>query len=189
MELLKETIRNKGIVKTKDILKVDSFLNHQIDVDLMNEIGKEFANYFKERGITKVVTIESSGIAPSVFCAKYLHVPVLFIKKAMPSTMENPAVSTVFSFTKNKEYTICLEKKYLNEKDKVLFIDDFLANGQAFIGAKNLIESCKASIEGVGIVIEKGYQSGGKMIREMGYDVYSLAIIDDMDKKGIVFHE
>lgn len=189
MKLLQEAIEQRGTIINDDILKVDSFLNHQIDCELMEKIGLEFANYFKERNITKIVTIESSGIAPAVFAGLKMKLPVIFLKKSEPSTMKDPVYTEAFSFTKNRKYTLCMERNCLNQNDIVLFIDDFLANGQAFISAENLIQQCNARIEGIGIVIEKSFQKGRKLIEEKGYDIYSLARIQDMKDNKIIWTE
>ena len=139
MKALKNAIETRGHYINDEVLKVDAFLNHQIDCSLVDEMGNEFYEHFKNKGITKVVTIESSGIAPAYATAIRLNVPLIFIKKTQPSTMIDPAFAEVFSFTKNKTYPICIEKEYLKKGDKVLFIDDFLANGEAFKGTENLI--------------------------------------------------
>lgn len=185
MENLKQAIIERGTLIGDQIVKVDSFLNHQIDPKLVNEMGECFYKYFKDKGITKVVTIESSGIAPAFIAAYHFNVPMIFIKKTHPSTMCNPITSTVHSFTKNKTYTVCMDEGYLDENDKVLFIDDFLANGEAFKGAEEIIKQTKASIAGVGIVIEKEFQKGHEYIINQGYDLYCLASIKCM-KDGIV---
>ena len=189
MKLLQETIEQRGTIINEDILKVDSFLNHQIDCDLMEAMGKDFADHFKDMGINKVVTIESSGIAPAVFTAKELHVPVIFLKKSEPSTMKNPVFTEAFSFTKNKKYTLCMERQFLQEDDNVLFIDDFLANGQAFLSAENLIHQCGAKVAGIGIVIEKSFQKGRSEIEAKGYQIYSLARIKKMAPNHIEWAE
>lgn len=185
MEKLKQKIVAEGIIINEDILKVDSFLNHQIDATLIKEMGIIFSEYFKNKGITKVVTIESSGIAPSLICALYLNVPLVFIKKTHPSTMNNPYTAEVHSFTKNKCYTLCVDSQYLKPHDKVLFIDDFLANGEAFKGAEDLLKQANLSIEGVGIVIEKAFQKGHKYIIDQGYDLYALASIASLENNQI----
>lgn len=189
MKLLQEAIEQRGTIINDDILKVDSFLNHQIDCELMEKIGAEFADYFKNRGITKIITIESSGIAPAVFAGLKMKLPVIFLKKSEPSTMKDPVYTEAFSFTKNRKYTLCMERNCLNSNDVVLFIDDFLANGQAFISAENLIHQCHARIEGIGIVIEKSFQKGRKLIEEKEYDIYSLARIQDMKDNTIIWTE
>lgn len=187
MKALQEAIETRGYFITDEILKVDAFLNHQIDCNLVDEMGKEFYEHFKNKGITKVITIESSGIAPAYAAAFRLNVPLIFIKKTQPSTMQNPAFAEVFSFTKNKTYPICLEKEYLSADDKILFVDDFLANGEAFRGAESLINQVGATITGVGIVIEKSFQKGHSYITENGYDLYALASIAEVKNKKITW--
>ncbi len=189
MILLEEEIKRRGKVINGEILKVDSFLNHQVDPMLMKAIGEEFYQHFKKYPITKVVTIETSGIAPALMCALKLQVPMIFIKKAQPSTMQEAYTSNVFSFTKNKSYTICLSKHLINEDDHILFIDDFLANGQAFLGVEQIIHEAGAVIDGVGMVIDKTFQEGHKLIRDKGYDLYSLARIKSLDENGVVFED
>lgn len=185
MNKLKKTIEEKGVFINEDVLKVDSFLNHQIDVDLVEEMGQQFYEHFKDAGITKVVTIESSGIAPAYACARRLGTNMIFIKKSMPSTMIDPLYTSVYSFTKQKEYPICIEKGMLAPDDRVLFIDDFLANGEAFKGAEQLIRQTGAQIAGIGICIEKRFQKGHDYIVKAGYDLYSLASIASTDHKKI----
>ncbi|MFQ9923672.1 MAG: xanthine phosphoribosyltransferase [Beduini sp.] len=189
MLLLEEEIIKRGKIINGEILKVDSFLNHQVDPKLMEAIGEEFYHHFKKYPITKVVTIETSGIAPALMCALKLDVPMIFIKKAQPSTMQEAYVSHVFSFTKNKSYTICLSKHLIDKDDHILFIDDFLANGQAFLGVEQIIHEAGAVIEGVGIVIDKTFQDGHLLIKEKGYDLYSLAKIKSLDENGVIFDE
>ncbi len=186
---LKQAIKNQGKVIDGKVLKVDAFLNHQVDPVLMEQIGDAFYDYFKKYPITKVMTIESSGIAPAFMCAKRFNVPMVFIKKAKPSTMDDAYVSEVFSFTKNKSYTICLGKEFINEKDHILFIDDFLANGQAFLGVEEMIKAAGAKMDGVGIVIDKVFQSGHQMILDRGYDLYSLACIKEFKQNAVVFDD
>ena len=176
MELLKERIRRDGIVKPGNVLKVDSFLNHQMDIDLINEIGKEFRRRFPSDKITKILTIEASGIA-----AQYFHVPVVFAKKAQSINIDGDVYHTkVQSFTHQKVYDVILSRKFLGPEDHVLIIDDFLANGCALMGLIDIIKKAGASIEGAGIVIEKGFQQGGQMIREQGIHLESLAVITAM---------
>lgn len=189
MKTLKKAIEEQGMMLNDDVLKVDRFVNHQINCQLMKEVGEAFYEHFKDKHITKILTIESSGIAPSVFCGCCFDVPVVFIKKAQPSTMLNPVSAEVFSFTKNKHYTVCLEKDFLNENDHVLFIDDFLANGEAFKAAESLVEQCNATIEGVGILIEKTFQAGHDYIVNKGYDLCSLAPIRTMKNGKITWDE
>ena len=154
-------------------------------------MAKELVNRFSNHQISKVLTIESSGIAPAIMVGDYLDVPVLFAKKSTPSTMENMLVTEVFSFTKNKSYTVCVSGDYLSPNDRILFVDDFLANGCALQGLISITESSGAIVEGCGIVIEKGFQYGGRAIRNLGYQVESLAIVDAMDAEtgSITFRE
>lgn len=188
MELLKEKILKEGIALNEHILKVDSFLNHQIDVNLMIEIGKEFANYFKDKKIDKVVTIESSGIAPAFTTASALNVPIVVFKKQHSSILnDNLYETTVHSFTKNSDYTLTASKKFLNENENILIIDDFLANGEAVLGASKLLSMAKCNVSGVGIVIEKAFQPGRKKIEEAGFDIFSLARISKLSKNKIEF--
>jgi xanthine phosphoribosyltransferase len=188
MDLLIKTIKEEGIVLSDSVLKVDSFLNHQINPQLMLEIGKEFADRFKEDGITKIVTIESSGIAPSVMAGLQLGIPVIFARKKKSLTLVNDLLTAkVYSFTKQESNDISVSKKYLNENDRVLIIDDFLANGQAAIGLADIVKQANAEIAGIGIVIEKGFQEGGKLLREQGYRVESLATIHSLNEGKVTF--
>jgi xanthine phosphoribosyltransferase len=188
MQLLKEMIQTHGRVVGEDILKVDSFLNHQIDVKLLHEIGKEFYTRFQDQGITKILTIEASGIAVACFTAHFFNVPVLFAKKTESKNLdENTYESQVFSFTKDRYYQIRVSKRYLNSADHVLIIDDFLANGAAVLGLKAIVDQAGATLAGAGIVIEKGFQQGGKLIREQGIRLDSLAIVESMKPGCIVF--
>ncbi|MDF9823902.1 xanthine phosphoribosyltransferase [Breznakia sp. PF5-3] len=187
MKKLLDKIKTEGVIINKDVLKVDSFLNHQIDPTLMKQIGDEFYEYFKKYKITKIITIESSGIAPAVFCGYRFQVPVIFIKKTNPSTMKDALFANVHSFTKNKTYTVCLSKQYIDDNDNILFIDDFLANGEAFKGVEEIIHQTSANLCGVGIVIEKAYQQGHKYIINQGYDLYALASIASLDNNQITF--
>lgn len=190
MELLKETIEQKGDVLSENILKVDTFLNHLIEPDLMDEIGKEFARFFRGTRITKVMTIESGGIAPAIMTAVHLHVPLLFAKKAEPSTMTHPLTCSVHSFTKNNDYSLCVEKEAIEPDDRVLFIDDFLANGEAFKGICSLISQAGAELSGVGICIEKAWQNGRQMIDKADIPYLCLASIQSMSpENGIVWSE
>jgi len=189
MEQLIEKIKNEGSVLSSSILKVDSFLNHQIDPQLMLEIGKEFAERFADCGITKILTIESSGIAPAVMAGLQLQVPVVFARKRKSLTLVNDLItSSVYSFTKEETSEISISNKYLSENDKVLIIDDFLANGQAALGLAEIAIKARASVEGIGIVIEKGFQEGGRILRNKGYRVESLAIVNSLEN-GIVSFE
>lgn len=182
MQLLKDRIVKDGIVKAGNVLKVDSFLNHQIDIRLMNEIGKEFHRRFKDKHITKILTIEASGIAVASIAAQYFDVPVVFAKKAQSINLDGDSYTTkIQSFTHKKIYDVIVSKKYINPEDHILVIDDFLANGCALLGLIELVRSAGATLEGIGIVIEKGFQAGGEQIRGMGIDLQSLAIIKSMD--------
>ena len=191
MELLKERIRRDGKVKGTDVLKVDSFLNHQMDVELFAEIGKEFKRRFAGCEINKILTIEASGIGIACVAAQYFHVPVVFAKKSQSANIDGDVYTTkVESFTHKRVYDIIVSKKFLNENDRVLIIDDFLAKGSALNGLCHLIHSSGATLVGAGIAIEKGFQEGGHLIRSQGVRVESLAIIDSMDvNTGIVFRD
>ncbi len=186
MEALKQRILQDGKCFPGGILKVDSFINHQMDPDLMLNIAKEFVERFKGKPINKVVTIEASGIAPAIMVGYLLHLPVVFVKKKQPKTMENMLTSTVHSFTKDREYTVCISNDFLNETDHILFIDDFLANGNASLGMIDLAAKAGATIEGMGFVIEKAFQNGGRQLRERNIHVESLAIVDSLDDCKIV---
>ncbi|TQR15394.1 xanthine phosphoribosyltransferase [Psychrobacillus soli] len=190
MKLLKEKIMQEGKVLSEDVLKVDAFLNHQIDPVLMKAIGEEFATRFKEAGITKILTIESSGIAPSMFAGLTLGVPVVFARKRKSLTLSgNLYTSKVHSFTKNETNEISVSKDFINSDDVVLVIDDFLANGQAALGLLEILEQANAKNAGVGIVIEKGFQTGGSLIREKGIRVESLANIKSLADGKVEFFE
>ena len=169
------------------ILKVDNFINHQMDPALMREMAKELVRRFSGHQINKVITIEASGIAPAIIVGDYLNVPVLFAKKKTPNTMENMLVTDVFSFTKNKSYSVCVSGDFLTKEDRVLFIDDFLANGNAALGIIDLVNQAGATLEGMGFLIEKGFQNGGEELRSRGIHVESLAIIDSLDNCTIIF--
>lgn len=186
MELLKNRIIKDGKVIEDKILKVDSFLNHQIDVELFNEIGKEFKRRFKNKEVTKILTIETSGIAVACIAAQYFNVPVVFAKKHLGSNMDKDFYeSNVYSFTKQKKYKIMVSKKYISDQDKVLIIDDFLASGSAISGLIDLVNKANACVSGVGIVIEKSFQGGRELIEEKEIQLESLAIIDSMEN-GLV---
>ncbi len=189
MKLLIDTILEKGKILNGNILKIDSIVNHQIDPVLMDKIGEEFYQHFRDKNITKVITVESSGIAPALMTALKLNVPVLFLKKAQPSTMLNPLTATVFSYTKNKQYTLCAEKQYIQDNDRILFIDDFLANGETFKGVETIISQTNAKLVGVGILVEKSFQEGHDYIVNKGYDLYSLANITSFENGVIQFEE
>lgn len=185
MKALEEKIIKEGIVKEGNVLKVDSFLNHQIDVAFLDEMGKEFKEKFKNHKITKILTIEASGIGVAVMVARHFNnVPVVFAKKSKTSNISSSLYHTrIDSYTHQKTNDVVVSKQYLNEGDHVLIIDDFLANGCAILGLIDLIQQANAVVEGIGIVIEKGYQDGGRFIREQGYHLESLAIIESMDSE------
>ena len=184
MKLLKDRILKDGVVKPGNILKVDSFLNHQMDIDLINEIGKEFKARFADCPITKILTIEASGIGIACIAAQYFHVPVVFAKKAQSVNLDGEMYTTkVESFTHKKVYDVILAKRFLTEQDHVLLIDDFLANGKALEGLATLVQDSGAELVGAGVVIEKGFQIGGKLLRDRGIHLESLAIVDGMDDK------
>ena len=188
MKLLEEKIASEGIAIGTDILKVDMFLNHQMDVELLDEMGKEFKRLFENSGATKVVTIESSGIAIAVFVAKYMGLPALFAKKAKHKNVGDDVYSANgYSYTHGKDYTMIVSKKYLNKGDKVLIIDDFMAGGNACNALIDIINQAGAEVAGIGIAIEKGFQPGGQALREKGYNVRSLAIVDSMNDGQITF--
>lgn len=184
---LKERILSDGKCFDGGILKVDNFINHQMDPILMREMAKELVRRFSDHQINKVMTIEASGIAPAIMVGAYLNVPVLFAKKKVPSTMENMLVTEVYSFTKNKTYSVCVSGDYLKPNDRVLFIDDFLANGNAAKGVIDLVKQAGATLEGMGFLIEKGFQCGGEELRNKGIHVESLAIIESLDNCTIKF--
>ena len=187
MELLEERIKKDGVILGKDVLKVDSFINHQIDVPFLCELGKEFKRLFENEGVTKILTIEASGIAVACIAAQYFGVPVLFAKKSKSNNIGNDLYSThVASFTHGNVNTVVVSKKYLNENDRVLIIDDFLARGNALMGLIDLCDQAKAEVVGCGIVVEKAYQGGGEAVRKR-CRVESLARIAHMDEKGIEF--
>lgn len=181
MKQLKERIMSDGKCFPGGILKVDNFINHQMDPILMHEMAQELVRRFSNHDINKVITIEASGIAPAIMVGAYLNVPVLFAKKKIPSTMENMLTTEVFSFTKNRSYSVCVSGDYLSKDDRVLFIDDFLANGNAAMGIIDLVNQAGATLEGMGFLIEKGFQSGGAELRGRGIHVESLAIIESLD--------
>lgn len=190
MKKLEERILRDGQVLGENILKVDSFLTHQVDFSLMKEIGQVFAEAVKDAGITKVVTIEASGIAPAVYVAEALGLPMIFAKKAKNITMtEGILTAEVYSFTKLVTSTVSIAGKFLNSDDKVLIVDDFLANGQAAKGLITIIEQAGAQVEAVGIVIEKSFQDGRKLLETAGYRVLSLTRIAGFEKGQIVFTE
>ena len=182
MNFLEERIARDGVVKPGNVLKVDSFLNHQMDISLMEEIGREFKRRFGHKHITKVLTIEASGIAIACSVARCFGVPVVFAKKSKSVNLDGEMyVAEVESFTHKNKNQVIVSRKFLHEGEHILIIDDFLANGCALQGLISIAESAGAIVEGCGIVIEKGFQIGGRVIRNMGYHVESLAIVDGMD--------
>lgn len=189
MKALKERILRDGRCLPGGILKVDSFINHQMDPVLMKSIAVEFVRRFAGEQINKIVTVEASGIAPAIMVGYLLELPVVFAKKKRPSTMDNMLVTSVFSFTKNRSYDVCVSRDFLNEGDRVLFIDDFLANGNAARGMLDLVRQAGAELVGMGFIIEKAFQHGGDLLREMGIKVESLAVIENLDDCKIKMKE
>lgn len=188
MHALEQKILAEGIVLSEEVLKVDSFLNHQIDPVMMQLIGQEFARLFKDAGITKIITIEASGIAPAVMAGLELGVPVIFARKYQSLTLKDDLYrSKVFSFTKQTESTIAISNKHISSTDKVLVIDDFLANGQAALGLADLIHQANAEVVGIGIVIEKSFQPGRDLLLEKGYRVESLARVKSLANGTLEF--
>lgn len=188
MKFLEDRIMKDGQVRPGNILKVDSFLNHQLDVELLDEVGRAFYEKYKEAGITRILTIEASGIAIACMTAQYFHVPVVFAKKAKSRNIDGDVyTSVVHSFTYGKDYTITLSKKFLGPEDKVLLVDDFLAAGKAMRGMLDVCSQAGAQVAGIGIAIEKGFQEGGRILRSEGYDVTSLAIVDKMTDDGQIW--
>ena len=189
MELLKKRIREDGAFFDGGILKVDSFINHQMDPVLMKSIADEFVKCFAGEKISKILTIEASGIAPAIMVGYLMQLPVVFAKKKEPKTMRNALTTTVHSFTKDRDYVISLSGDYLKPEDQVLCIDDFLANGNAAIGMLDLIRQSGATLAGMGFIIEKSFQEGGRRLREKGIRVESLAIIESLGNGKIEFKE
>jgi xanthine phosphoribosyltransferase len=190
MQLLKEMILTQGRVDGEGILKVDSFLNHQIDIKLLNEIGKEFKKRFRDETVNKILTIEASGIAIACFAGLYFDAPVIFAKKTESKNLDDQTFqSRVYSYTKDKIYDIKVSKRYLGPADRVLIIDDFLANGHAAKGLIEIVKQANAGLSGVGIVIEKGFQEGGQLLRSQGVRLDSLVVIKSMRPGEIVFEE
>ncbi len=192
MNFLEERILKDGVVKAGNVLKVDSFLNHQMDIELMDKMGEEFKRRFSDKNITKVLTIEASGIAIACSVARCFGVPLVFAKKSKSINIEGDVyVAEVESFTHQNKNQVIVSKKFLNEGDRVLIIDDFLANGCALQGLISITEAAGATVEGLGIAIEKGFQIGGRVIRNLGYNLESLAIVESMDDENgtIVFRE
>lgn len=189
MQLLKDRILKDGVVRAGNVLKVDSFLNHQMDIALFGEIGKEFKRRFADQQVTKILTIEASGIGIACITAQYFDVPVVFAKKNQTKNIAGDVYTgKVESFTHGRVYDIIVAKQFLTKDDKVLIIDDFLANGSALLGLIKLVKDAGATLVGAGIVIEKGFQEGGELVRKTGVRVESLAIIDSMsEESGVVF--
>ncbi|MTI49669.1 xanthine phosphoribosyltransferase [Sporosalibacterium faouarense] len=188
MDLLKNKIVTEGRVEGEDIIKVDSFLNHQVDVELLNEIGKEFKRRFEKEEINKILTIEASGIAIACLAAQHFNVPVVFAKKTQSKNLDKDVYETeVFSFTKGIHYKVKVSKKYLNSDDKVLVLDDFLANGRAALGLKDIVDQSGANLVGIGIVIEKSFQDGCNLLAEKGIRVESLAKINGVEDGKVIF--
>jgi len=188
MKLMEERILKDGLVLSADILKVDSFINHQVDPSFMHELGIALAEHFKDKGINKVMTIESSGIAPAVYVAMELGVPLVILKKQNSAILKTDIIQTeVVSFTKGTSYQLTLARKYISEDDHILLIDDFLANGEAATGAIRLIRKANATVAGLGILIEKSFQPGRAKLNQQGIHVYSLARIAEMDVDHITF--
>ena len=192
MKLLEERIRRDGTVKAGNVLKVDSFLNHQMDIDLFNEMGKEWARLFADRPVTKILTVEASGIGIACVAAQHFHVPVVFAKKTQSLNIDGEVYTTkIESFTHKRVYDVIVSKKFLSPEDHVLIIDDFLANGCALEGLIEIVQKAGATVEGIGIAVEKGFQKGGDLIRSKGVRLESLAIVESMDEEAqtIVFRD
>ena len=182
MKLLEDRIRKDGTVKAGNVLKVDSFLNHQMDIDLFNEMGKEWARLFTDCPITKILTVEATGIGIACVAAQHFHVPVVFAKKTQSLNIDGEVYSTkIQSFTHKKVYDVIVSKKFLNPEDHILIIDDFLANGCALEGLLEIVSEAGATVEGIGIAVEKGFQKGGDLIRSKGIRLESLAIVESMN--------
>lgn len=190
MKILKERILEDAKIVSQEVVKVDSFINHQIDVDFLEQLAEEFYRRFKDKKITKILTIEASGIAIAILAAKFFKVPVVFAKKTVSRNLDKETYrSKVYSFTKQKEYDIQVSARYLNPEDHILILDDFLANGKAALGLVDIVEQSGAQISGLGFVIEKGFQEGGKALRKMGFQIESLAIIKEIKGQEIIFEE
>lgn len=188
MKLLEERIREDGMVLPGNVLKVNSFLNHQIDADLMFAIGEEFARLFKDSGVTRILTVEASGIAPAIMTGLTLHVPVLFARKTKSSTMNNDLYTAeVYSYTKKVTNCVSVDQKFLKKDDKVLIIDDFLANGQAVKGLLDICQQAQVQVAGVGIVVEKSFQDGAQWIKDQGVRLESLARISSFEGDQVRF--
>ena len=190
MNFLEERITRDGIVKEGNVLKVDSFLNHQMDIELFDQMGEEWARRFKDKKINKILTIEASGIGIACIVAKHFHVPVVFAKKSKSINLEGEMyIAEVESFTHKCKNQVIVSKKFLSPEDHVLIIDDFLANGCALLGLIDIVKKSGATLEGAGIVIEKGFQHGGQQIRDMGIRLESLAIVDSMSDDSLTFRD
>jgi len=190
VEVLKKKILECGRVEEGEIIKVDSFLNHQVDVNLMNEVGKEFKKRFQDVKIDRILTAEVSGIAIAAIVAQYFDVPMVFARKTDSVNLSEDVYSTeIYSYTKKRNYKIKVGKKFLNKDENILIIDDFMANGKAAEGLIDLVEKAEANLVGIGVVVEKGFQEGGKALRDEGYRLESLAIIDSIEGKEITFRE
>ena len=190
MRELEERIRKEGIIREGNVLKVDSFINHQMDIKLFEQMAKEWKRLFADKQINKILTIEASGIGIAAIVAREFDVPVVFAKKSQSINLDNNNYCTkIQSFTHNKVYDVIVSKKYLGPEDKVLIIDDFLANGCALMGLLDIIKESGAEVEGIGIAIEKGFQQGGQVIRDMGIRLESLAIVDSMTDNSLTFRE
>lgn len=188
MKLLEERILTDGVIKEGGIVKVDNFLNHRMDIELINKIGEEFYRLFKDEKPTLILTVEASGIGIACIAAQYFKVPVVFAKKSESKNLDGDIyTSKVVSYTKGKEYDIRVSKKYISENDRVLIIDDFLAKGKAVLGLCDILKQAGATAVGVGICIEKGFQEGGAILRDMGLRLESLAIVELKDDGGITF--
>ncbi len=188
MKLLEDRILADGVIKEGGIVKVDNFLNHRMDIELINKIGEEFYRLFKDEKPTLILTVEASGIGIACIAAQYFKVPVVFAKKSESKNLDGDVyTSKVVSYTKGKEYDIRVSKKYISENDRVLIIDDFLAKGKAVLGLCDILNQAGADVAGVGICIEKGFQEGGQILRDMGLRVESLAIVELKADGGITF--
>lgn len=190
MQLLKDRIRKEGKVLPGNIIKVDGFLNHRVDTRLMGEIADEFAKYFDVENITMVLTAEASGIALATICAERYNVPMVFAKKAKSDNIEGGLYqSEIFSYTYKKKVTQILSKEWLTAGDRVLIVDDFMANGEAVRGLMDLVSQAGAELVGIGVAIEKGFQGGGDRLRDMGVNYHALAVIESADENGIAFRD
>ena len=190
MELLKKRIREEGKILPGNIVKVDGFLNHRVDTELMERIAEEFKKRFDTSKVTLVLTAEASGIALATICARAMGVPMVFAKKAKSDNIEGGLYqSDIFSYTYKKKVTLLVSKDWISADDKVLIVDDFMANGEAMRGLCDIVKEAGAELVGIGIAVEKGFQHGGDRIREAGINIQSLAIIDSADENGFVFRE